>query len=241
MDDFYGPDLAFVHAEGFEALAASAAPTLLAYLEQDLAQAAPSRRALDLGCGAGPLSRRLAERGFITWGLDRSPALIAMARARLPDAEFHCGSILDVPLPDAAAVAAIGEVLNYATADDPAALGLVLARVFAALAPGGVFLFELAAPGRAGAGRVFTEAATWAVGVVATESGEELLRRITMFRVVEGGVRRRSYEEHRLRLWPPARVVQELRTRGFRVQALPGFDGATMPPSLHAYLAIKPG
>ena len=144
MDGFYGEDLAFVHADGFEAQAASAAETLLKHL----GQAAPSQRVLDLGCGAGPLSRRLAERGFFTWGLDVSPALIALARARLPDADFQCGSILDVPLPSAVAAAAVGEVLNYATAHDPAALVGVFARVFAALLPGGVFLFDLAGPGR---------------------------------------------------------------------------------------------
>ena len=62
MDDFYGQDLACVHAEAFEALAAAAAQTLLRFL----GQAAPSRRVLDLGCGAGPVSRRLSEQGFST-------------------------------------------------------------------------------------------------------------------------------------------------------------------------------
>ena len=156
MDDFYGQDLAFVHAEAFEALAVSAAETLL----QFLGRGAPSRRVLDLGCGAGPLSRRLSEKGFSTWGLDLSPALIAVARERLPGAEFQCGSIHDARLPKAAAAAAVGEVLNYATAHDPAALSGVFARVFKALAPGGVFLFDLAGPGRVGAGRSFTEGRT---------------------------------------------------------------------------------
>lgn len=108
MDAFYGEDLAFVHVDGFEAQAASAAETLLKHV----GQAAPSQRVLDLGCGAGPLSRRLAERGFFTWGLDVSPALIALARARLPDADFQCGSIVDVPLPSAVAAAAVGDPLD---------------------------------------------------------------------------------------------------------------------------------
>jgi len=236
MDDFYGQDLAFVHAEAFEALAVSAAETLL----QFLGRGAPSRRVLDLGCGAGPLSRRLSEKGFSTWGLDLSPALIAVARERLPGAEFQCGSIHDARLPKAAAAAAVGEVLNYATAHDPAALSGVFARVFKALAPGGVFLFDLAGPGRVGAGRSFTEGANWAVGLVATESSDQLLRKISTFREVDEGVRCRSYEEHRLRLWPAASVVERLRACGFRAQELPGYSGATMPPSLHVYLAIKP-
>jgi SAM-dependent methyltransferase len=236
MDNFYGHDLASIHAEAFEALAASAAETLLPFL----GKGASSRRVLDLGCGAGPLSRRLSEQGFSTWGLDLSPALIAMARERLPTGGFQCGSILDAHLPKAAAVAAVGEVLNYATAHDPAALGGVFERVFEALAPGSVFLFDLAGPGRVGAGRSFAEGTKWAVGLVATESDGVLLRKISTFREVDEGVWRRSYEEHRLRLWPTTSVLEQLRSCGFQVDELPGYTGATMPPSLHVYLATKP-
>jgi SAM-dependent methyltransferase len=78
----------------------------------------PSGRVLDLGCGAGPLSQRIGQKGFSIWGLGLSPALIALARERLPQAEFHCGSVLDADLPQAVAVAAVGEVLDYATAQD---------------------------------------------------------------------------------------------------------------------------
>ena len=80
-----------------------------------------------------------------------------------------------------------------------------------------------------------------AVIVIATESGDQLLRKVSTFREVEAGVWRRSYEEHRLRLWPAESVVERLGACGFRVQALPGYAGGTMPPSLHAYLATKPG
>ncbi|CAN0292449.1 unnamed protein product [Phaeothamnion confervicola] len=142
MDDFYGQDLAAVHADAFEALAASAAETLL----KALSGRDPSGRVLDLGCGAGPLSRRIGQKGFSTWGLDLSPALIALARERLPRAEFHCGSVLNADLPKAVAVAAVGEVLNYATAQDPGGLTRVFQRVFDALEPGGCVPLR---PGRA--------------------------------------------------------------------------------------------
>lgn len=237
MNDFYGQDLAAIHADAFEALAASAAETLLKVLSGD----ARPRRVLDLGCGAGPLSQRLGEQGFSTWGLDLSPALIALARERLPQAEFHCGSVLQADLPRAVAVAAVGEVLNYATVQDPDSLSRVFQRVFDALEPGGVFLFDLAEPGRVGAGRSFMEAASWAVGVVATENGDQLVRKITTFRDVGGGAWSRSFEEHRLRLWPAAGVMQQLASRGFHVEELSGYEGIAMPPSLQVYLAVKPG
>jgi SAM-dependent methyltransferase len=236
MGDIYGRDLAVIHVDAFEALAAAAAETLLkALFGRNL-----SGRVLDLGCGAGPLSQRIGQRGFPTWGLDISPAMIALARERLPQAEFHCGSVLDADLPQAVAVAAVGEVLNYATAHDPGGLTHVFQRVFEALEPGGVFLFDLAGPRRVGVGASFKEAASWAVGVVATESDDLLVRKITTFRDLGDSAWSRSFEEHRLRLWPAAGVMERLASCGFRVEELLGYDGVAMPPSLHVYLAVKP-
>ncbi len=43
---------------------------------------------LDIGCGAGePIARYLCERGYAVTGVDSSPAMIAMFRARLPNHE----------------------------------------------------------------------------------------------------------------------------------------------------------
>jgi SAM-dependent methyltransferase len=234
MTEFYGEDLANVHAGNFEALAGAAAATLLAVLPT-----APAGRVLDLGCGAGPLSQRLNENGVSTWGLDLSPALVQLARQRLPEAEFQCGSILDANLPTAAAAAAIGEVLNYATAEDADGLTRVLRRIFDALDRGGVFLFDMAAPGRAGAGRGFSEGANWAVGMIATEHEGQLVRRISTFRQI-GTSWSRSYEEHRLRLWSAEDVVERLACCGFGVEQLEAYAGMIMPPSLNVFLARKP-
>jgi trans-aconitate methyltransferase len=44
---------------------------------------------LDIGCGMGePIARDLTERGFAVTGIDSSPPLIAMARARFPQQEW---------------------------------------------------------------------------------------------------------------------------------------------------------
>jgi len=235
MISFYGADLASIHAEGFEALAVSAAETLLAHFQPQV-----TGRVLDLGCGAGPLSQRMSAHGFSVWGVDVSAALVRRARERLPNAEFVCGSVLDVALPDGSAAAAIGEVLNYATADQPNVLARVFASVFAALTPGGVFLFDLAGPGRGGVRRTFFEGEGWAVGMNASERDDLLVRKITAFRKMESGDWRRSFEEHHLRLWSAPDVTAQLVAAGFNVDLLDSYGGSNMPPALQVYLARKP-
>ncbi len=56
-------------------------------------------RVLDLGSGAGQLSSALVDAGAVVTGIDVSPAMIEIARARLGDsATFHLGDLGD-PLP----------------------------------------------------------------------------------------------------------------------------------------------
>ena len=46
---------------------------------------APGASVLDIGCGGGaPVDARLIARGFAVTGIDSSPKLIALARARCP-------------------------------------------------------------------------------------------------------------------------------------------------------------
>lgn len=57
------------------------------------------RRILDAGCGSGPLSAALRDRGAIMTGFDGSPAMVALARRRLgDDARLHVAD-LSAPLP----------------------------------------------------------------------------------------------------------------------------------------------
>ncbi len=84
-------------------------------------------------------------------GFDISADQIALARERAPEASFEAASFVDAELPQGAlAVVAIGEVLNYAFdhRNDAGRLRELLARAHEALLPGGLLLFDLAAPGR---------------------------------------------------------------------------------------------
>jgi ubiquinone/menaquinone biosynthesis C-methylase UbiE len=55
---------------------------------------------LDAGCGAGRMSRYLAERGCRVAGVDLSPGMVAMARHDHGDLPFTVGSLSDLPFPD---------------------------------------------------------------------------------------------------------------------------------------------
>jgi ubiquinone/menaquinone biosynthesis C-methylase UbiE len=55
------------------------------------------RRTLDVACGTGFVTRHLP--GEVV-GLDASPAMVAIARRRLPDATFVVGDALELPFPD---------------------------------------------------------------------------------------------------------------------------------------------
>jgi SAM-dependent methyltransferase len=56
--------------------------------------------ALDAACGTGRFAEFLANRGHRVIGVDSSPDMLAHARRRVPDAEFHIGALDRLPLPD---------------------------------------------------------------------------------------------------------------------------------------------
>lgn len=153
MDEpFYGDAQAAIHNEAFGRLAALAADRLLAELA---AAGLQSGTVVDLGCGSGILARRLGDAGYDVLGTDISAPMLEIAQRQAPGARFVHGSLWDLPLPPSVAVTSIGEALNYATdpaAGDPAFEALAV-RVADALAPGGVFLFDVSVPGRSGPDR----------------------------------------------------------------------------------------
>ena len=64
------------------------------WLDRFAALLPPGASILDLGCGsAEPIGRYLIERGFHLTGIDSSPTLIALCRARFPD---HAWTVADM-------------------------------------------------------------------------------------------------------------------------------------------------
>ncbi|MFE0389680.1 class I SAM-dependent methyltransferase [Streptomyces bungoensis] len=93
------------------------------------------RRILDAGCGSGPLSAALRDRGAVVTGIDASAAMLALARRRLgDDVALHEGDLRDrLPFADGAfddVVASL--VLHYLEDWGPA-----LAELRRVLRPGG--------------------------------------------------------------------------------------------------------
>jgi SAM-dependent methyltransferase len=59
------------------------------YIERFLGFLPAGATALDLGCGGGaPVALHMAARGFHVTGVDSSPTLISLCRARMPDQEW---------------------------------------------------------------------------------------------------------------------------------------------------------
>jgi SAM-dependent methyltransferase len=238
----YDSDLALIHDAGFGHVARAAASGLLSTLKQ---QKYSTGTVVELGCGSGILSEVVARAGYDVVGYDISPAMIDLARQRVPDGRFNCQSFVDVELPGCVAVTAVGEIFNYLF-DRRNTLQTVIKvwrRIFKALSPGGVLLFDMALVGRIPAGQVRTYAETedWAClyeGVEQTEK-KTLERRITTF-VRDGAVFRRAQELHRLRLYEQAQLVEPLKHIGFRVRPLKAYGDWKFPPGWRGFLCLKP-
>ncbi len=54
-------------------------------------------RVLEVGCGSGVFLRAAADRGARVVGVDASPALLELARARVPQAELSLGDLQSLP------------------------------------------------------------------------------------------------------------------------------------------------
>ncbi|WP_188197317.1 class I SAM-dependent methyltransferase [Nonomuraea sp. SYSU D8015] len=100
---------------------------------RDIVDALPAGDALDAACGTGRLAAYLSGRGHRVLGVDSSPDMLARARERVPQGEFHLGDLNRLPLPDEAVdLVTCSLALTHVPALDP-----VLAEFARVLRPGG--------------------------------------------------------------------------------------------------------
>ena len=194
------------------------------YLEKHFARSRlPIRTVLDLACGTGSLTRVLAERGYEMIGADLSQEMLAQAAEKCRGA----GPIEPIFLHQAmeeldlygtidACVCCLDSI-NYLT--DPAACRETFRRVYRALKPGGVFLFDVNTPEklREMDGQVFLDEdddvfCVWRGSYEETERictyGMDLFQR-------QGGLWRRSQEEHRQYAYSLDELREFLQEAGF--------------------------
>lgn len=88
----------------------------------DRVLAEPPGRVADLGCGPGRIIGHLHDLGLDVFGIDLSPAMIAVARERHPSLRFEVGSMTALDLPDGELAAAVAwySVIHTAPAGHPA-------------------------------------------------------------------------------------------------------------------------
>ncbi|MBJ7355274.1 MAG: class I SAM-dependent methyltransferase [Thermoleophilaceae bacterium] len=209
----YRAALAQIHDDGFGFIATGAAKVLLAGLKL---QGFNDGLVVELACGGGISSRMIVDGGFDVLGFDMSPDMIEIARERVPEGRFETISLYDAEIPECVAVTGIGEAFNYRF-DERAgfdAMRAVFERVHAALKPGGIFIFDVAQPGRAMPRLEHTtwEGEGWRVTSETVEAPgtNTLERRITSTRGEETDI-----EIHRLALYDHEAVFAALRETGF--------------------------
>jgi len=236
----YQTDLAYIHDVGYGGFAAGSAPGLLHELH---AAGIESGRVVDLGCGSGIWARHLTDAGYDVLGVDLSPAMIELARQRVPQAQFQVASFLEFELPPCRAVTALGEVFNYLF-DQRVSLDTlqdVLKRVFAALAPGGLLIFDIATLDRHRSRKqAFTEGDDWSclVEYDRDEAKRRLTRRIVTFRRI-GEMYRRREETHHQQLFDPAEVLARLQRAGFAARTTPSYGTYPLGEGVLGFVAAK--
>ena len=243
MTSTYQEDLAYIHHVGFGDLVQGATPGLLHKLRE---AGIDHGLVVDLGCGGGLWLRALLDAGYVALGVDAADAFVKLARATAPDAEVRLASAYEVELPACNAVTAIGEVLCYVAPDDgdPPPLAALCRRVFAALRPGGLFVFDVIVdePGDALTYRNWRAGDDWAVLLDVEEDRERhrLDRDIVAFRAIEGAYRRSS-ERHRQYLFAPDEIEAALTDAGFAVETGRCYGAFQLPPRRMAFTARKAG
>jgi SAM-dependent methyltransferase len=242
MKEWYKEDLAYIHDVGHSDYALKSAPGILKILAQNNIR---DGLVVDLGCGSGLSALELTKAHYQILGVDISESLIAIARARVPSAEFRVESLFKIDIPSCNAVISIGECLNYLFDGDHNCQILIqlFERIYNALALGGIFVFDIAEPGQvieSNKVKSFTEGKDWIVLVEKEEDQEKLVlsRRIVTLRKV-GEYYRRDDELHHLQLYKAEDITEKLRQVGFTVGSMSSYGDYKLPQAHIAFVARK--
>ena len=180
------------------------------------------RTAVDLACGTGSVTALLARQGLEVVGVDMSEEMLTQAQQKTVDItpmpRFICQRLEELKLSRGVDLAVCAlDSLDYIT--DPEACRRAIQRVYKALNPGGIFIFDVNTPQklRAMDGQVFLDEdedvyCVWR-GQFDEQTnicsyGMDLFQR-------QGRLWQRSFEEHQEYAYSPEQLTAYLKEAGF--------------------------
>lgn len=183
----------------------------------------PVERVVDLGCGTGEITLRLAKRGYEIVGVDHSESMLALAAEKAYSQQAAINWLhQDIRNLDGLhgfdAAISFCDVVNYIT--EPEEIGKAFKNVYDVLKPGGLFLFDvhhLPHVTEHYMGETFAEVTDEASYIWFCTPGEksgEMYHELTFFQLVDGKYERFD-EEHHQRTFPVDFYKRSLEESGF--------------------------
>ena len=196
--------------------------TVQFYMEILRREGVTPRTVADLACGTGSVTAILAKMGYPVLGVDMSEEMLTEATMKTMDLEpmprFVCQKLQELHLPRAVDMAVCAlDSLDYIT--DPEDCKEAIRRVYKALNPGGIFIFDVNTPEklRAMDGQVFLDEDDDVYCVWRGEFDEETnicTYWMDLFQR-QGKIWNRSYEEHREYAYSEQQLRSYLKAAGF--------------------------
>ena len=180
------------------------------------------KTAVDLACGTGSVALLLARMGLQVTAVDMSEDMLCVASQKAQEAElpiaFVCQKLEQLQLPRGVDLAVCAlDSLDYIT--DPALCQKAIARIYKALNPGGCFIFDVNTPEKLRAldGQVFLDEDEDVYCVWRGEFDEQTnicSYGMDLFQR-QGGLWKRSFEEHREYAYSALQLKAYLKAAGF--------------------------
>ncbi len=180
------------------------------------------RTAVDLACGTGSVTVLMAEKGLQVIGVDLSEEMLTVAQQKALEQEnmpqFVCQNLRELRLPKGVDLAVCAlDSLDYIT--DPEDCRQAIRRVYKALNPGGIFIFDVNTPEKLQAmdGQVFLDEDDDVYCVWRGEFDRQtniLSYGMDLFQRT-GKLWQRSFEEHREYAYTRQQLTQYLKEAGF--------------------------
>ena len=194
------------------------------------------RTAVDLACGTGSVALILAHMGYAVTAVDMSEEMLTVAAQKAQETgmpvQLACQKIQSLQLPKGVDMAVCAlDGLDYIL--DPADCQKAIQRVYKALNPGGIFIFDVNTPEklRAMDGQVFLDEDDDVYCIWRGEFDEQTnicSYGMDLFQR-SGSVWQRSFEEHREYAYSAEQLKVYLKAAGFTHIRIYG-DGKLLPP-----------